>query len=82
MNRRFCLLLLSAALPLLCQTERGNITRQIKDASGAGIPHPPGPLQRICEPAPSVRIGREAESRKRHPRLHRLRAAELLKLYW
>jgi hypothetical protein len=38
MDRRFCLLLLSAALPLFCQTERGNITGQVKDASGVGIP--------------------------------------------
>jgi len=38
MNRRFRLLLLSAALPLLGQIERGNITGQVRDASGAGIP--------------------------------------------
>ena len=38
MIRRFCLLLLSAVLPLFCQTERGNITGQVRDASGAGIP--------------------------------------------
>src|SRR5437667_1577636 len=38
MNRRFCLLLLSAVLPLYSQIERGNITGQVKDASGAGIP--------------------------------------------
>ena len=35
MNRRFCLLLLSAVLPLYSQIERGNITGQVKDASGS-----------------------------------------------
>src|SRR5262245_47335325 len=35
---RISCLLLAAALPLFCQTERGNITGQVKDGTGAGIP--------------------------------------------
>jgi hypothetical protein len=36
--RRFSLLLLLAVAPALCQTERGNITGQIRDSSGSVIP--------------------------------------------
>src|SRR5262245_42698085 len=36
--KRCCALLLSTIAPLLCQTERGNITGMVKDPTGGGIP--------------------------------------------